>query len=164
MFSAFVYIIDSSVIYDQRLPTLHTALAWSYLPCNIKIMALPVSIVYEFQVPHQNVAAKITRHYSKISTKLESSWTTCTRPFRSHVCMHQSQTKSLGYDICLEIISRWKNNSLLYNISGPKFCVCSCCCCSPCTHCIKWTWFVEEILADGNRLRSTHFRKFPYFK
>ena len=121
MFSAFVYIIDSSVIYDQRLPALHTALAWSYLPCDIKIMDLPVSIVYEFQVPHQNVAAKITRHYSKISTKLENSWTTCTRPFRSHVCMHQSQTKSLGYDICLKIKSRWKNNSLLYNFSGPNF-------------------------------------------
>ena len=36
--------------------------------------------------------------------------------------------------------------------------------CLPCNHCSSWTWIVEEMLADGSRLRSTHFKKFPYFK
>ena len=30
-----------------------------------------------------------------------------------------------------------------------------CCCCLPCNHCRNWTWVVEEILAYGDRLRST---------
>ena len=32
------------------------------------------------------------------------------------------------------------------------------CCCLPCAHCSNWTWFVAEILAFVNRLRSTHCR------
>ena len=39
-----------------------------------------------------------------------------------------------------------------------------CCCCLPCKHCSNWTWVVEEILAYGNRLRSTHCREFHYLK
>ena len=38
----------------------------------------------------------------------------------------------------------------------------SCCCCLPCNHCSNWTWVVEEILAFGARLRSTHCREFNY--
>ena len=37
------------------------------------------------------------------------------------------------------------------------------CCCLPCNHCSNWTW-VEEILAFGTRLRSTHCREFNYLK
>ena len=39
-----------------------------------------------------------------------------------------------------------------------------CCCCLPCNHCSNWTWVVEEILAFGTRLRSTHCREFNYLK
>ena len=39
-----------------------------------------------------------------------------------------------------------------------------CCCCLPCNHFSNWTWVVGEILAYGNRLRSTHCREFPYLK
>ena len=35
-----------------------------------------------------------------------------------------------------------------------------CCCCSPCNLCSNWTRVVEEILAFGTRLRSTHCREF----
>ena len=38
------------------------------------------------------------------------------------------------------------------------------CCCLPCNHCINWTWVVEEILAFGTRLRSTHCKEFNYLK
>ena len=34
----------------------------------------------------------------------------------------------------------------------------TCCCCLPCNHCSNFTWVVEEILAYGNRLRSTPCR------
>ena len=34
-----------------------------------------------------------------------------------------------------------------------------CCYCLPCNHCSNWTWAVEQILAYGNRLRSTHCRE-----
>ena len=37
-------------------------------------------------------------------------------------------------------------------------------CCLPCNHCSNWTWVVEEILAFGNRLRSTYCREFNYLK
>ena len=40
----------------------------------------------------------------------------------------------------------------------------TCCCCLPCNHCSNWTWVVEEILAFGTRLRSTHCREFNYLK
>ena len=41
----------------------------------------------------------------------------------------------------------------------------TCCCCSlPCNNCSKWTWVVEEILAFGTRLRSTHCWEFNYLK
>ena len=40
----------------------------------------------------------------------------------------------------------------------------SCCCCLPCNHCSNRTWVVEEILAFGTRLRSTHCREFNYLK
>ena len=33
-----------------------------------------------------------------------------------------------------------------------------------CNHCSNWTWVVEEILAFGTRLRSTHCREFNYLK
>ena len=36
------------------------------------------------------------------------------------------------------------------------------CCCLPCNHCSYLTWVVEEILAFGNRPRSTHCREFNY--
>ena len=39
-----------------------------------------------------------------------------------------------------------------------------CCCCLLCDHCSNWTWVAEEILAFGNRLRSTHCRQFNYLK
>ena len=39
-----------------------------------------------------------------------------------------------------------------------------CCCCLPCNHCSNWTWVVEEILAFGTRLLSTHCREFNYLK
>ena len=39
-----------------------------------------------------------------------------------------------------------------------------CCCCLLCNHCSNRTWVVEEILAFGNRLRSTHCREFHYLK
>ena len=38
-----------------------------------------------------------------------------------------------------------------------------CCCCLPSNHCINSTWVVEEILAFGNRLRSTHRRDFNFW-
>ena len=37
-------------------------------------------------------------------------------------------------------------------------------CCLPCNHCSNWIWVVKEILAYGNRLRSTHCREFRYMK
>ena len=39
-----------------------------------------------------------------------------------------------------------------------------CCCCLPCNHCSNWTCVVEEILAFGNRLRSTNCREFNYYQ
>ena len=39
-----------------------------------------------------------------------------------------------------------------------------CCRCLPCNHCSNWTWVVEEILAFGTRLRSTHCSEFYYLK
>ena len=38
----------------------------------------------------------------------------------------------------------------------------NCCRCLPCNHCSNWTWVVEEILAFGTRLRSTHCREFNW--
>ena len=43
-------------------------------------------------------------------------------------------------------------------------CLKKCCRCLPCDHCSNWTWVVEEILAYGDRLRSTHCREFHYMK
>ena len=34
------------------------------------------------------------------------------------------------------------------------------CCCLPCYHRSKWTFFVEDILTLGHMLRSTHYREF----
>ena len=39
-----------------------------------------------------------------------------------------------------------------------------CCCCLPCNNCSNWAWVVEEHLANGNRLRSTHCRELNYVK
>ena len=36
--------------------------------------------------------------------------------------------------------------------------------CLPCNHCSNRAWVVKEILAFGNRLRSTHCRRFPLFE
>ena len=36
------------------------------------------------------------------------------------------------------------------------------CWCLPCNHCSNWTWVVEEILAFGTRLRSTHCREIEW--
>ena len=47
--------------------------------------------------------------------------------------------------------------------SGPGYQL-RCCCCLPCNHCSNWTWVVEEILAFGTRLRSTHCREFNFLK
>ena len=38
------------------------------------------------------------------------------------------------------------------------------CCCLPCNHYSNSTWLVEKMLADGNRLRYTHCREYPYMK
>ena len=51
------------------------------------------------------------------------------------------------------------------NWAGDTYKAQECCCCLPCNHCRRsWTWVVEEILAFGNRLRSTHCREFNYLK
>ena len=38
------------------------------------------------------------------------------------------------------------------------------CCCLPCNHCSNWTWKVEEMFANGNRVNSMQCRDLRYFK
>ena len=74
----------------------------------------------------------------------------------------------LGKRSAIAELTGHKTNLINLNYLYAKFIQvhnCCCCCCRlPSNHCRNWAWVVEEILAYGNRLRSTHCREFHYLK
>ena len=62
----------------------------------------------------------------------------------------------------IQLLSSWSGSGGLWKMRIRLEDIC--CCGLPCNHCSNWTWVVEEILAFGTRLRSTHCREFNYLK